>query len=536
MKVLTYRIKLLEPVLMTMVEGDPNSAVSPNYLPGGVLRGALIQKYLRDKGVPAGQLLEPGNAQAAQLFFSGQARFLNGYIAAHDQRVLPTPLAWQQRKDEPQKIYDFAVQEVCDDKKWGGVDKHCYAIDGAQLHPIELRRLVTVHTQRDRKHGRPMKNAGEVYRYEALAAGQTFEAAIVCDDTAPLAELSGLLTGEIHIGGSRNGGYGRAELLQAAEKDGAWRETGAAPLQLTAGQPLTLTFLSDALIRDENGQYTTDCHVIEKWLREQKLKDVPLKFKEAFVRGRAAGGFNRKWGLPLPQGVAVQMGSVFVFKLPEGDAAQRQTLTAKLAALEEAGIGERRAEGYGRVAVNWHTREQWTVVKPRKNATKSAAAEPPPVSIEDAASRQLARKMTERMLRARLDEAVIVAAKDLHVKPAPQPAQIARLRSLIADELLKPQPGLKRLTDFMTQVEKRSAARKQFEAARIGEERTRLLIWLKESEAKVADRAQLLTRDLPAIGVGNVRAEVHDSLRAEYVLRLIDTILARAAKQREEGK
>ncbi len=57
------------------------------------------------------------------------------------------------------------------------------------------------------------------------------------------------------------------------------------------------------------------------------------------------GGFNRKWGLPLPQALAVRMGSVLVFKDPGCD----PTL---LDDLEVRGIGERRAEGFGRIAFN----------------------------------------------------------------------------------------------------------------------------------------------------------------------------------------
>ena len=49
MKVINYRIDLLEPTLVTSLQGDPNSAVAFDYLPGSVLRGILIGKYLGSK-------------------------------------------------------------------------------------------------------------------------------------------------------------------------------------------------------------------------------------------------------------------------------------------------------------------------------------------------------------------------------------------------------------------------------------------------------------------------------------------------------
>jgi len=42
MKVINYRIELLEPALVTSVQGDPNSAVAFDYLPGSESR--MIKK------------------------------------------------------------------------------------------------------------------------------------------------------------------------------------------------------------------------------------------------------------------------------------------------------------------------------------------------------------------------------------------------------------------------------------------------------------------------------------------------------------
>jgi CRISPR-associated protein Csx10 len=541
MNVLTYRIELLEPALITAVEGDPNSAISLDYVTGSVLRGALIQKYMQHHpGVKAADLLQDTGAQT--LFFSGAARFLNGYLLKDNVRTLPTPLAWLQPKDELHTVYDFAVKAVTDKsgRKWGGFGQPFVVMQSDQIKGCQPDRQIAIHTQRDRDYGRPTKESGAVYRYDALAAGQTFEAAIVGDDRVDLKDVISLLSGEVYIGGSRNGGYGRVKVMfdaKTAVMVGGWREVGTPSLSASVNNQLIITLLSDALIRDENGQFSTDYWALENCLR--KTMAAPgATFKEAFVRGRVVGGFNRKTNLPLPQALAVQAGSVVVFDVSQCDAAQLRTLTERLGELEQAGIGERRAEGFGRVGINWHTRETWKVFQPPRDAPGGPQDNPPRVAVTEATSKALAEAMTQRLLRSRLDEAVIAAANKLQVEHAPQRAQLTRLRSILADELMKPEPGLKRLTDFMSQVEKRSAARKQFEAARIGEERTRLLIWLKESEAKIADRAQLLTKDLPASRVGTVTAEVSDALRAEYVLRLIDTVLAHAAKtqQQKEGK
>ena len=48
MNALTFQIHLHEPVLVTQVgSGDSNSAVGFDFIPGSVIRGALIGRYLQ---------------------------------------------------------------------------------------------------------------------------------------------------------------------------------------------------------------------------------------------------------------------------------------------------------------------------------------------------------------------------------------------------------------------------------------------------------------------------------------------------------
>ena len=51
MLALTFTLELKEPLLMTAIEGDPNSAVSLPFVPGSALRGALAGRYRAAKDV-----------------------------------------------------------------------------------------------------------------------------------------------------------------------------------------------------------------------------------------------------------------------------------------------------------------------------------------------------------------------------------------------------------------------------------------------------------------------------------------------------
>jgi CRISPR-associated protein Csx10 len=522
MTVITYRVTLLEPTLVTALAGDPNSAVAFDYLPGSVLRGAVIGKYLRGKIVDPDKF--SADTDARGLFFNGATRYLNGYLLENDERTLPTPQSWQREKGEETPLYDFAIEPPDDgEKQWQGVGMPVCLLTDDSVCLVQPDRLVTVHTARTRRFGRAMPERkirddeipGAVYRYDALAAGQTFEAAIVCDNDAAAAKLLPLLTGEATLGGSRSAGYGRVALHNAKRDAATWREAGGTLTPDVDGK-LIVTLLSDALLREANGQFVVDPDVVTAALEvSMKVPEGTLGQPEAFLHGKTIGGFNRKWGLPLPQVLAVGMGSVFVY-------GKRNCNVDKLSELEARGIGERRAEGFGRVAVNWHTRGKLKV-----DTSKPSA--PPDKTLEPATDGgKVAQRMVERLVRQQLDERVSARANLTSISNPPHNAQLSRLRNIIHDELRKDTPNSQRVGDFVIDVKARSMARKQFERAHVGH--TPLLKWL-DDQSRIADWQTLLGfQAKDARTVGGVQPNLADKLRDEYMLRLIDAVLARAAK------
>lgn len=528
MKVVTYHITLLEPTLVTSLNGDPNSAVAFPYLPGSALRGAVIGKYLRQEGLSQ---FDSTDATMRRLFFDATTRYLNGYPVGQQRRTLPTPLSWQQRKGYQTDLYDFAV-EPCDDAgvQWQGVSHPFCTLHDKHVSLIHPHRHITVHTARTRRYGRAMPRhrlpadeiPGAVYRYDALAAGQTFAAAIFCDHDADAPTLMGLLQEEAILGGSRSGGYGRVRFSDATERF-VWRETGDSSLPPEADDYLVVTCVSDVLLRNANGQHVVDSDVVTTAV-SARLGGVPLTLHpdRTFLRGCEVGGFNRTWGLPLPQMLAVQMGSVFVYDIPACSPGLFQTL-------EAYGIGERRAEGFGRLAVNWQSAAQLI-------ADDAAPPQSPgPVAIPvDTPSACLAQRMVTRMLRQRLDACVIATAthSDMTMHNPPSHAQLSRLRNTIQNALMQEQPALQPVETFLDSIRQRRTARQQFERARIGE--MRLLTWLdarlqNTGEAEWRALLGLQPRDIHKIG--DVTAPVTDTLRIEYLLRFLHAVLAQAAKQ-----
>ena len=255
-------------------------------------------------------------------------------------------------------------------------------------------------------------------------------------------------------------------------------------------------------MRDQNGQPTTDLRAVLGW--------KPLS---AYQRTRIVGGFNRKWGLPLVQVPALQAGCVFVYQV---DHVNREIVQK----LEQEGIGERRTEGFGRLAVNLHTQ-----------ATLHRCPEPPkeipfpePLSEQ---SQRLAQQMAARRLRAVLDQKLIEAVSQLNITKPPSNAQLARLR--LSVRCAWRQGDAQAITDHLENLK---AARGQFEWARIGNER--FLLWLEEGVKKNRIWNEWLKRDsLPTIA--GVQVQPTAEIKLEYTARLLDALLKKTTKEGGPG-
>jgi len=222
--------------------------------------------------------------------------------------------------------------------------------------------------------------------------------------------------------------------------------------------------------------------------------------------------------LPLPQAHAFAAGSVLVCDAKDID-------PNKLKDLLQKGIGERRAEGFGRFAVNWQTTVELTV-------EESKPTTPSSVNL-DGDEAKLAERVAKRILRHRLDQRVIAAGLNKQVEHPPHKSQLARLRGVIQEELMKPQPDLQRVKAFIEELKLRNTTRKQFSQARVGTDQ--LDEWLRKELGKTDDSAWagLLNpggRVKLEIGLGGVSVKPAEQMKAEYLLRYLDAWLARAAK------
>jgi CRISPR-associated protein Csx10 len=447
MQALGYRIYLDTPLLVTAELSDPNSVQSYSYIPGSTLRGLFVQRYLQRKTSGA------GDVTFRRLFLSGTVRYLNGYLVHNEQRTLPTPHALHRDKYAQTKTTrNFAVSDRPDEGRWQPLRKPYLIADNEGIVLVKPSFELDVHVWRDPVMGRAWierSNAnhsrrddgearGAVFRYEALATGQTFEAMVLVDDDTDLKEIE-LLLGknpvDCRLGRSRSAGYGQATIERLAV-EANWTETPSAPFETNA--PLTLTLLSDAILRDACG---TAVDVVDSDILTAYLgAPVELVEEHSFTSATITGGFNCTWELPVDQAPALAAGSVICVRLKAGAALDTAALTTY-------GIGERRVEGFGRVAINWLTAASYTYTEP----DKSISALPTHRHESDTAgavtrshgatAKALAKTMVERLHERQVDERIALFAQYYvwpQVRPTeadgdrmPSNSQLGRLRAIV---------------------------------------------------------------------------------------------------------
>lgn len=386
---LCYRITLIAPAVIPVADGDPNTVMTRRDVPGSHVWGVAAWHYLSQPNHA------PEDDEFRHAFLDGGLRFLAAYPEAdnpeasneHPQRMIPIPHSIRKFK-EGEELVDF-VESPPGEDPIKRLDRSYAIINEESLGTQAVKTELNYHHARakDRRIGRALgaeavagTDNGAFFRYEAIEAGQSFQGAVLGseDDLKSLQKwLKGLQGGQVRIGRSRSAQYGEAkfewlddvpqELNGRVEWDGFveqqtpdamtdWSdgnlEEGGdgfvatqVPAVADSGKCLIITTLSPLLTVNDDG------HPEARFPKGELAKTLDLEVSElklcsSYTRTEVIGGYNSHLRLPRQQWPAISPGSVFVFET-------ENTLDQKrLLQLEHNGLGLRKGEGYGRIAVN----------------------------------------------------------------------------------------------------------------------------------------------------------------------------------------
>ncbi len=331
--VLRYRLKLTAPAVIPVADGDPNTVMTRQEVPGSNVWGAASWHYWHYLGQPDHT---PEDEAFRHAFLDGGLRFLTAYPEADDpeefdeppQRMIPIPHSIRKFKDD-ERLVDF-VEQLPGEEPTQRLDRRYAKIGLESLKTQAVKTELNYHHARaaDRRKGRALgadvKDGGAFFMYEAIQAGQSFQGAVLgsADD---LKNLKTWLRGgqSIRIGRSRSAQYGEAEfewvddapkeLSGLVEWDGFVEQQ--APNNPNPGVRLIITTLSPLLTVNDHG------HPEARFPKRELAKALGLDTTEptlwcSYTRTEVIGGYNAHLRLPRQQWPAIAAGSVFVFKRP----------------------------------------------------------------------------------------------------------------------------------------------------------------------------------------------------------------------------
>ncbi|MEW6227513.1 MAG: hypothetical protein AB1700_05370 [Bacillota bacterium] len=532
-----YTLTLGAPLLVTRIEGDVSSALTAHFIPGSMIRGAVAAR------------MDPQDPAFHTLALSGKVCYLNCYPrSAAGHRSIPVPASLRRVKygGATERYHDlagYAGKTEWPDEELESAPAEFLTMDQPELKWVKVATTLKVHHQRDRRLGRATRYAGALFSYESINPGQQFGGCVAIQglDTDEVQEwfarLADLMKGTILLGRSRCAEYGGLATVSWSETEGRDREL--APLgrlidrDVSAGERFRAVLTSDYLgRRGDTG--LVDPTVIAEDLR-RSLGPAAAEIKGQYLSFRRAGGFNRKWRLPVPQVSALAAGSAVVLE------AKQDIPLERVIAAEHEPLGERTIECYGRVSFLYGTDPCPLIVRDEHTGSALGPTGTPPVLIQ---------QIERRLLHGAFANEVYGIARSIDVSDPPSRSLIGRLRAALR------LPAGQALDQFRVWLNDRDddpmalrrAAKNQLKGCRVkwpdGE--ASMYDWLKtcagSNGGEVADegwferrlRIDALSREC-AVSNGSSARSLAMTLLPEMRRLLLDAVLAQVARTSKRG-
>jgi len=438
-----HRIFLDLDLLLPVVAFDRqvgNVLESHDYLPGSYLLAALTPK-LRD--------LLGGNPFSAVA--AGEIRFLNAYPLVKGKRGLPVPMALHYLKEEGglekgQTVFNHLHTQPTERPQRKQYRSGYLASNGFEATLATGKMQAVTHAAIDDEQQRPTSRVGGVFTYEALCAGNQLQAEIWIStkhlEKLDKVKVTQLFNGKYRLGKTDKDDYGSVRITA----------TCSVPQSVeSCSKTLTLWLASTLLLRDENLRPSTDPRLLQKTLLDYLGSGIKLKPVRAFQGMNRHEGRHQRWGLPRPSLVGFAAGSCFQFEVT-GELKNEQ-----LVALQQEGLGNRRAEGFGELIINppllAHENILPLVVEEETRVLPTRAE-----SWTDNDLLSFAKQLARRAWRNEIQQRALAKAANLEFrqrtlhwnKENPSNSQLGALRSLL--EPLKDLSGLTLLRNWLTHL------------------------------------------------------------------------------------
>lgn len=324
-----FVIETMEPVRIADDESSQHGQTDTlHYIPGSTIRGMVVNALAAEK-----ELFQ----EYKKMIFSDHVHFLNAYLTADGRELVPSLKGFYEDKREQEgkkRLNNVLVSDVEPGFKRASLGRYCCIEDDCICYTdVAVREDMNIDTGRENKRN--------VFRSQYIQKNQCFAGYVTFDgqvDDQLVGRIRETFRRRLYIGNKRSAGYGKCRCTELAFLEGmpyeAWRRSKET-------DSFYLVLLSNTVMTDEYGEMRG------LYLPElaERLGCSSLEIQRCATSAVEVHGYNRVWNGPVPTAVMYEAGSVFCIKASE------KIKPESFRKLEAGGIGIRKNEGYGQIAV-----------------------------------------------------------------------------------------------------------------------------------------------------------------------------------------
>lgn len=341
-------IKTVAPVVFSEKSGDTVLTSSKDYFSGNAIRGALAQKYIKNRLKPELQQQPVKDAVFAELFLSGKLRFIPAYFQ-NESGVIAQPAPNCLMVSKTGKFMDLANGEA--PKPGYKMLKGMRFIVGNTVASAGIKKNIELHMSRNSDNERCLGRSeeGGIYNYESIAAGQSFVGYIEGDAECLklLKEAFGAAKQTAYFGRSKNTQYGKCslELLPMQEKSVTGGACGA-KVYVYAYTPFVPKNTGFMEMRGALSDVVKALQPV-----------AAVQIEELFASQGEVESFVSAWGAKRSRLRCINSGAIFGISKQDGTDWTKAELE-QAAEILAAGVGRLTVEGYGQLYL-WQPKAEW---------------------------------------------------------------------------------------------------------------------------------------------------------------------------------
>ncbi|NLK70094.1 MAG: CRISPR-associated protein [Clostridiales bacterium] len=329
-KFIQFDIQAIDNLKLGKFERDSNNWYSHSYIPGSVIKGAIVWNIVNKKGIADNKVL------------NGDTIFYNAYPMIDGQVTIPLMQGYVgnkqnilSRKEEVHLYHSFDVTNYEDSIPFNSYEFMLFEKDSKHVKGYNPTKVENLHIN---KKDAGKDNKTQIFRYEAIEKGECFRGYIKVNQELSDEIYSVLDKKVIYFGGARGSGYGRCEISNIKYVPFISLIDSDTDIQ----DDLYIYFLSDAILY-YNGKVSAN--LPPEVLKEKLDIKGECKFISSFINLNKAATYNTMYHTNTVCYTSVAKGSIMKYKVNE------KINPEKIRQLALSGLGIRKEDGYGQIAI-----------------------------------------------------------------------------------------------------------------------------------------------------------------------------------------